>query len=64
MKYPDAHFYKRLSFDEAISHNLNVMDQTAFEMARNNNIPIVVFSVLEPLENVLESNCEYTIVSR
>ena len=63
MKYPDAHFYHRLSFDEALSHNLNVMDQTAFEMAKNNNIPIVVFSVLEPLENVLESNCEYTIVS-
>ena len=63
IKYPKAQFYQKLSFDEVISQGLNVMDQTAFEMARSHHIPIVVFSVLEALEDVLKGKCEFTLVS-
>jgi uridylate kinase len=40
--------YDRLTHDEAISRNLAVMDTAAFALARENRIPIVVFSIHEP----------------
>jgi uridylate kinase len=46
-KDPTAMRYERLSHDEAIAKNLQVMDTAAFALARDNRIPIVVFSVHE-----------------
>ncbi len=40
--------YEKLSHDEAIGRNLQVMDTAAFALARDNGIPIVVFSVNQP----------------
>ena len=40
--------YERLTHDEAIARNLQMMDTAAFALARDNRIPIVVFSVNEP----------------
>jgi uridylate kinase len=40
--------YERLSHDEAIARNLQIMDTAAFALCRDNDIPIVVFSVNEP----------------
>lgn len=42
-QHPDARRYDKLSFDEAISRNLRVMDQTALALCRENNLPILVF---------------------
>jgi uridylate kinase len=39
----DAKRYDKLAFDEAISRNLRVMDQTALALCRENDIPIIVF---------------------
>jgi uridylate kinase len=47
-KDPNAKRYERLTHDEAINRNLQVMDTAAFALARDNRIPIVVFSVEEP----------------
>ena len=47
-KDPNARRYERLTHDEAINRNLQVMDTAAFALARDNRIPIVVFSVHEP----------------
>jgi uridylate kinase len=44
-KDPTATKYDRLTFDEVISKNLNVMDMTAFTLCRENNIPIIVFDI-------------------
>jgi uridylate kinase len=44
---PDATRYTRVSFDEAISRNLKVMDATAFALCRDQGLPIVVFSILK-----------------
>jgi uridylate kinase len=46
-KDPEARRYERLTHDEAIQKNLQVMDTAAFALARDNRIPIVVFSVHE-----------------
>ena len=44
---PSATRYARVSFDEAISRNLKVMDATAFALCRDQGLPIVVFSILK-----------------
>jgi uridylate kinase len=47
-KDPAATRFERLTHDEAIDRNLAVMDTAAFALARDNRIPIVVFSIHEP----------------
>ena len=47
-KDPTAKRYERLTHDEAIERSLAVMDTAAFALARENRIPIIVFSVNEP----------------
>src|SRR6266498_5283862 len=41
----NAKRYDRLSHQEAIERNLKVMDATAFALARENRMPIIVFSI-------------------
>ena len=48
MKDPAAVRYDRITFDEAISRNLRVLDQTAFSMCRDHHLPIVVFNFHDP----------------
>ena len=43
-----ARRYDTVSFDEAISKNLRVMDQTALALCRENDVPIVVFDSAVP----------------
>ncbi len=45
---PQRDALRRLSHDEAIARNLQIMDTAAFALARDNRIPIVVFSINEP----------------
>jgi uridylate kinase len=47
-KDPAATRYDTLTHDEAIAKNLAVMDTAAFALARENRIPIIVFSIAEP----------------
>ncbi|MBU3886840.1 MULTISPECIES: UMP kinase [Methylosinus] len=44
---PSARRYERLTHDEAIAKSLAVMDTAAFALARENKIPIIVFSIAE-----------------
>jgi uridylate kinase len=52
---PTATRYETLTHDEAIAKNLAVMDTAAFALARENRIPIVVFSIAEagPIRSTL-----------
>jgi uridylate kinase len=47
-KNPAAKRFERLSHAEAIADDLRVMDATAFTLARENRMPIIVFSIREP----------------
>jgi uridylate kinase len=49
---PTATRYDQLTYGEAISRNLRVIDQTAFTMAQENKIDLIVFG-LQPEGNVL-----------
>jgi uridylate kinase len=44
-KFDDAVRYDSLSFDEVIDNKLQVMDQTAFTLCREHNLPITVFDM-------------------
>jgi uridylate kinase len=57
--------YERLSHQEAIARNLKVMDTTAFALARENRMPIIVFSIREKgaIAAVLRGTARSTIVS-
>lgn len=47
-KNPNAIKYEKISYSEAISKNLKVMDMTAFTLCQENNMPIVVFDMNTP----------------
>jgi uridylate kinase len=37
--------FETITFDDAIARNLKIMDQTAFTLCRENNLPVVVFDM-------------------
>ena len=45
--HPDAMRYKSITFDEAITKNLKVMDATALTLCRDQKLPINVFSIFK-----------------
>jgi uridylate kinase len=47
-KDPKAKRFDRLTFSEALTQRLQVMDSTAFSLCMDNRIPIVVFDMNEP----------------
>jgi uridylate kinase len=59
-----AQRYERLTHQEAIERRLKVMDATAFALAQENHIPIIVFSIREKgaIEAVLRGEGRSTIV--
>jgi uridylate kinase len=44
-KDPSATRFGQISFDEVIARNLKIMDQTAFTLCRENNLPVMVFDM-------------------
>ena len=56
--------YARLSFDEAMTKNLGIMDATAFALCRDQKLPIKVFSIFKPgaLKAVVMGADEGTLV--
>ncbi|MCK5284442.1 MAG: UMP kinase [Alphaproteobacteria bacterium] len=65
MKDPDAKHFERISYIDVLVKDLKVMDATAISLARENNIPIIVFSVKEKgsFARVVKSEGKFTIVT-
>lgn len=63
-KFPDAVRYDSVSYDEVLQKNLKVMDASAIALARDNNLPIFVFSLDEPggFAGILRGEGRYTRV--
>jgi len=63
-KDPTATRYTRISFDEAIIRNLQVLDATAFALCRDQKLPIRVFSIFKAgaLRRVVLGEDEGTLV--
>ena len=64
-KDPTATRYDRLSYLQVLSDDLRVMDASAISLARENNIPILVFSIEDSggFQRVLNEEGAFTIVN-
>ena len=64
-KDPTATRYDRLDYLEVLARDLGVMDASAISLARENHIPILVFSIQEPggFADVMQGRGRCTIVS-
>ena len=64
-KDPSAKRFETISFIDVLTKDLKVMDATAISLARENNIPIVVFSVREKgnFAKVVKGDGKFTVVN-
>lgn len=64
-KDKNAERYDRLTFDKVINDNLQVMDTTAIALARENQLPIIVFNMHEDdaIANVLMARGKFTTIT-
>lgn len=64
-KHTDARRYDHISYNEVLQKNLKVMDASAIALARDNNLPIIVFSLDMPggLVGIVQGKGMYTSVS-
>lgn len=62
---PDAQRYDTLTYMDVLSRDLRVMDASAISLARENNIPILVFSIHNPdtFAQVVKGEGTFTIIS-
>jgi len=65
-EHDDAKRYEAVSYDEVLQKNLKVMDASAIALARDNKLPIIVFSLDEPggFKGILAGQGTYTIVKQ
>jgi uridylate kinase len=65
MKEPSAQHLAKISYIDVLTKDLRVMDATAISLARENKIPILVFSVKEKgnFADVLQGKGKFTIVA-
>ena len=64
-KDPSARRFERLSHSQALEGGYKVMDATAFALARETSLPIIVFSIAEPgsIGAILKGTGRGTIVA-
>jgi uridylate kinase len=58
--------YAKVTFTEILARDLRIMDPAAIALARDNGIPVVVFSIRTPgaVFEVITGGGRYTIVTR
>jgi uridylate kinase len=63
-RVPTAERYERLGYQEVLARDLRVMDASAISLARDNRIPILVFSIHEPgaLAEVVAGRGRFTLI--
>lgn len=63
-KHADAKRYENVTYDEVLQKHLGVMDASAIALARDNDLPIIVFSLDEPggFRGILAGEGTYTRV--
>jgi uridylate kinase len=62
---PNAERYDTLTYSEVLARDLKVMDGAAIALARDNNLPVVVFSIKEQgnLLKVLRGEARCTVIA-
>jgi uridylate kinase len=65
MKYNDAKFIEKATYDEVILKNLRVMDFTSIALAKENNLVVKVLSLTKEngIKNAIVGKSEGTTIS-
>jgi uridylate kinase len=65
-KKPDARRYDHITFDQVLAQNLKIMDAAAVALARDNDVPVVVFSIRDAgnVARVLQGQGKFTRVTK
>lgn len=63
---PKARRYDTITFNDVLAKDLRIMDPAAIALARDNNIPVVVFSIREAgnVAKVLQASALHTVITR
>ena len=64
IEYKEVNKFEKITYSEVLSKNLRVLDSSAVSLARDNNIPIIVFSIKENngFLNILKGKGSYSVV--
>ena len=64
IEYNEAIKFDKITYGDVLSKNLRVLDSSAVSLARDNNIPIIVFSIKEDngFLNILKGKGSYSVV--
>ena len=64
MKHDDARRFETITYDDVLGQHLKVMDASAIALARDNDLPIIVFSLDEPggFRSILDGSGTFTMV--
>ena len=62
---PQAEFYSKLRYEDVLTRDLRVMDTTAIALARENKIPLVIFSIKDPegFPNAVKQVGRFTLIT-
>ena len=62
---PEAKYLKEITYDIALRENFKVMDASAIALARDNSIPIIVFSLFETDDflSIVDGRGKFSLVS-
>ena len=62
---PEAKYLSEITYDNALHENFKVMDASAIALARDNSIPIVVFSLFETDDflSIVDGKGKFSLVS-
>ena len=65
-KFPDAKKFNTLTYLDVLSKDLGVMDAAAVSLARENNIPVIVFSIRNSgtFSELMQGRGECTVVTK
>ena len=65
LKNDNVEFYDQLSYDDVLQKQLRVMDMAAIALAREEKMPLLVFSIYTPgeLSNVLQGRGTYSLIT-
>ncbi len=64
IEYKEANKFEKITYSEVLSKNLRVLDSSAVSLARDNNIPKIVFSIKENngFLNIIKGKGSYSVV--
>jgi len=62
-KNPNAQLFEKLSYDQVLNKNLRIMDPSAINLCRDNNIPIIVLNIFKK-DNLVGALCGQRVGTR